>query len=51
MPLVIASRAKRSFFVNHEESLVEILGHSDFDGYPFSVGDQIVLEDGTTSRI
>lgn len=51
MPLVIASRAKQSFFVRDEECLGEILGHSDFDGYPFAAGDQIVFENGTTAQI
>ena len=51
MPLVIATRAKQSFYVADEESLSEILGHSDFDGYPFSIDDQIAFENGTTARI
>lgn len=51
MPAIIARRARQVFFIKNEECLGEILGHGDFDGYPFSVGDRIVFEDGTTARI
>ena len=51
MPLVISNKAKRTFYVNSEETLGEILGHSNFDGEDWAVGDAIIFEDGTRSAI
>ena len=51
MPIVLASRVAHVFYIQKEESLGEILGHSDFDGYPFSIGDSVIFEDETVSRI
>ncbi len=51
MPLVISHKAKRTFYVNSEETLGEILGHSNFDGEDWAVGDAIIFEDGTKSGI
>jgi len=51
MPLVISKKAKQVFLVRSEEWLGEILGHSNFDGEDWAVGDQIVFEDGMTSEI
>jgi len=51
MPLVISHKAKQTFYINSEESLGEILGHSDFDGEDWAVGDIIIFEDGTRSAV
>ena len=51
MPLVISHKAKRTFHVKNEEVLGEILGHSNFDGEDWALGDLIVFEDGTGSVI
>jgi hypothetical protein len=51
MPVVIAQKVGQCFFVDGEEGLAVILGHSDFDGYPFRVGDLVVFEDETVARI
>lgn len=51
MPLVISHYAKRTFYVRSEEVLGEILGHSNFDGENWAVGDLIVFEDGTGAAI
>ena len=51
MPLVISHKAKRTFHVKSEEFLGEILGHSNFDGEDWAVGDLIVFEDGTGAVI
>lgn len=51
MPLVISHRAKRTFHVKNEEVLAEMLGHSDFDGEDWAVGDLVVFEGGTGAAI
>jgi hypothetical protein len=51
MPLVISHKAKSVSFVTNEEVLGEILGHSNFDGEDWAVGDRIVFEDGTGAFI
>lgn len=50
MPLVI-SKSGAVQHVPSEESLAEILGHSNFDGEDWAIGDRIIFEDGTQSRI
>ena len=50
MPLVIASNGEVSY-VSSEEALAEILGHSNFDGEPWAIGDRLIFEEGTESRI
>ena len=51
MPAVISRKAKQMFYFRKDEFLGEILGHSNFDGYPFTLEDQVVFENGTTARI
>jgi hypothetical protein len=51
MPLVISRKAKQVFLIRNEEWLGEILGHSDFDGEDWTIGDEIVFEDGMTAEI
>ena len=51
MPLVISHKAKRTFYIKNEEILGEILGHSNFDGEDWAIGDLIVFEDGTGAVI
>ena len=50
MPLVIPKSGPVQY-VRSEEVLAEILGHSDFDGEDWSVGDRLIFEDGTESKI
>src|SRR5215210_4902427 len=50
MPLVI-SKAGDVQYVKYEETLAEILGHSNFDGEDWAIGDRLIFEDGTESRI
>ena len=38
-------------YVPGEEALGEILGHSNFDGYDWAIGDRLIFEEGTESRI
>jgi hypothetical protein len=51
MPLVISKKAKCVAFVESEEILGEILGHSNFNGEDWAVGDRIVFEDGSGAFI
>ncbi len=51
MPLVISKKAKKVFVIRNEEWLGEILGHSNFDGENWAIGDEIVFEDGMTAEI
>jgi hypothetical protein len=51
MPLVISNKAKRVFAIRNEEVLGEILGHRDFDGEDWAIGDVIVFEDGDCALI
>ena len=51
MPAVISKKAKQLFYFQEDDILGEIFGHSNFDGYPFSLEDPVVFEDGTTARI
>lgn len=50
MPLVIP-KAGAIQYVRSEEVLAEILGHSNFDGEDWAIGDRLVFEDGTEARI
>jgi hypothetical protein len=51
MPLVIPRKARSARYVRSEEALAEILGHSDFDGEDWAVGDRLIFEDGTEALI
>ena len=50
MPFVISSSGDVQY-VKCEETLAEILGHSNFDGEDWAIGDRIIFENGTESRI
>jgi hypothetical protein len=50
MPLVILKSGGVQY-VRSEDVLGEILGHSNFDGLDWAIGDRIIFEDGTESRI
>lgn len=50
MPLVIPKSGSVQY-VPSEEWLGEILGHSNFDGEDWAIGDRLIFEDGTESRI
>jgi len=51
MPLVISKNAKEKSFIISAENLAEILGHSNFNGENWSIGDLIVFEDQTSAII
>ena len=51
MPLVISHKAKCRYYISSEERLAEILGHSDFEGEYWGIGDTIVFEDGTEAKV
>jgi hypothetical protein len=51
MPLVISAKSQSVHYVRSEEILGEILGHSDFDGQKWAIGDVVVFEDGTGAHI
>ena len=51
MPIVISQNTGSVQYIEHEETLTEILEHTDFDGEDWSVGDRVVFENGTESRI
>ena len=51
MPLVISHKAKCKYYIRSEEVLAEILGHSDFDGEYWAIGDTVVFEDGTEASV
>jgi hypothetical protein len=51
MPLVISEKSKSTHYIDTEEILGEILGHSDFEGRDWAVGDLIVFEDGTRATL
>jgi len=51
MPLVISYKSRSVQSIPSEEVLAEILGHSNFDGEDWAVGDILVFEDGTQSHI
>jgi hypothetical protein len=50
MPLVI-SKTGAVQYVKYEQTLAEILAHSNFDGEDWAVGGKIIFENGTQSRI
>src|SRR5687767_14001094 len=50
MPLVIPKSGAVQY-VRSEAVLGEILGHSNFDGEDWAIGDRLIFEDGTESRI
>ena len=50
MPLVIPKSGAVQY-VRSEEVLGEILGHSNFDGEDWAIGDRLIFEDGTEARI
>ena len=51
MPLVISHNAKCKYYIRTDEILAEILGHSDFDGEYWAIGDMIVFENGSEALI
>lgn len=51
MPLVISKKAQDKFYIENEEFLAEILGHSNFDGEDWAAQDIVVFENGTFSFI
>jgi hypothetical protein len=51
VPLVITRKSRSVHYVRSEETLAEILSHSDFDGRRWAVGDRLIFEDGTESII
>ncbi len=51
MPIVITKKYSSIHFVPTEDILAEILGHSNFDGEDWSIGDRIIFEDGTEAFI
>jgi hypothetical protein len=51
MPALISHKAKRVFFLRNHDVLADTLGHSDFDGEDWAVGDLIVFEDGTIAWV
>lgn len=50
MPLVI-SKARLVQYVENEEALAGLLGHSNFDGMDWAIGDRLIFENGTESQI
>jgi hypothetical protein len=50
MPLVIPQTGPVQY-VPTDEILGEILGHDNFDGETWAVGDRLIFEAGTESRI
>ena len=50
MPLVILQSGPVQY-VRSEEVLAEILGHDNFDGEGWAIGDRLIFEDGTEARI
>lgn len=50
MPLVIPKSGSVQY-VPSKEWLGEILGHSNFDGEDWAIGDRLIFEEGTESRI
>jgi hypothetical protein len=50
MPIII-SKAGAVQYVKDEETLAEVLGHTDFDGADCAIGDRLVFENGTQSHI
>lgn len=51
MPLVISHASNEVCYVQCENELAEILGHSNFDGEDWAIGDTVLFEDGTTATI
>ncbi len=51
MPIVLSSKGKSVQYVNSDDDLAIILGHSNFDGEDWSIGDMIVFEDSTMASI
>lgn len=51
MPILISHKAKRVFFLLNYDVLADTLGHSDFDGEDWAIGDLIVFEDGTIALV
>jgi hypothetical protein len=49
MPLVI-NKSGAVYNVRNEAVLGEVLGHSNFDGEDWAIGDRIIFEDGTEAR-
>lgn len=50
MPLVISHQANCKYHI-HDDETISILGHSDFEGEYWAIGDMIVFEDGTEAKI
>jgi hypothetical protein len=51
VPLVVSRKSRSVTFVENDDFLGEILGHSNFDGYDWAIGDLLVFEDGTGALI
>ncbi len=51
MPALISHKAKRVFFLLNHDALADTLGHSDFDGEDWAIGDLIVFEEGTVAQV
>ena len=51
MPALISHKAKRKCFLLNHDVLTDTLGHSDFDGEDWAIGDLIVFEDGTIAQV
>lgn len=50
MPLIVLKNGQ-VHYVQDREVLSEILGHTNFDGEDWSIGDRLIFEDGTESQI
>ena len=51
MPALISHKAKKVFFLRNHDVLADTLGHSDFDGEDWAIGDLVVFEDGTVAEV
>lgn len=51
MPLVVSLNAREVVYFAHEDSIGNILGHSNFDGFDWAVGDLILFETGEVASI
>ena len=51
MPALISHKAKKVFFLRNHDVLADILGHSNFDGEDWAVGDLVVFENGTVAYV
>lgn len=51
MPIVVSHNSKSVEYFASEQALFELLGHSNFDGADWAVGDLVIFEDGSESTI